>query len=48
MRLAGRFSRHIRGYAKARDIPVIDCPAGERKHDVAEEYLVASSWARDR
>src|SRR3974390_428074 len=39
MRLAGRFSRRIRGYAKAHDIPVIDCPAGQRKHDLAEEYL---------
>ena len=32
MRLAGRFSRRVRGYAKAHDIPVIDCVAGERKH----------------
>ena len=39
MRLAGRFSRRIRGYAKANGIPVVDCPAGERKHDLAEEYL---------
>jgi len=39
MRLAGRFSRRIRGYAKAHDIPVIDCPAGQRKHDLAEEHL---------
>src|SRR5215471_816023 len=39
MRLAGRFSRRIRGYAKAHDIPVMDCPAGERKHELAEEYL---------
>jgi hypothetical protein len=39
MRLAGRFSRRIRGYAKAHNIPVIDCPAGQRKHDLAEEYL---------
>ena len=39
MRLAGRFSRRIRGYAKANDIPVVDCAAGERKHDLAEEYL---------
>src|SRR6266850_3825257 len=30
MRLAGRFSRRLRGYAKAHDIPVIDCPAGQR------------------
>jgi hypothetical protein len=39
MRLAGRFSRRIRGYAKAHGIPVVDCPVGERKHDLAEEYL---------
>jgi hypothetical protein len=39
MRLAGRFSRRIRGYAKAHDIPVIDCPPGQRKHELAEEYL---------
>jgi hypothetical protein len=39
MRMAGRFSRRIRGYAKAHDIPIIDCAVGERKHDLAEEYL---------
>jgi hypothetical protein len=39
MRMAGRFSRRIRGYAKAHDIPVIDCSVGERKHDIAEQYL---------
>jgi hypothetical protein len=39
MRLAGRFSRRVRGYAKAHGIPVIDCSAGERKHELAEEYL---------
>lgn len=39
MRMAGRFSRRVRGYAKANGIPVIDCPAGERKHDLAEEHL---------
>jgi hypothetical protein len=39
MRLAGRFSRRVRGYAKAHGIPVIYCGAGERKHDVAEEHL---------
>jgi hypothetical protein len=32
MRLAGRFSRRVRGYAKAHGIPVIDCPVGQRKH----------------
>ncbi|HLW86197.1 MAG TPA: hypothetical protein VKR60_13345 [Candidatus Sulfotelmatobacter sp.] len=39
LRLAGRFSRRVRGYAKAHGVPVIDCPAGERKHDLAEEHL---------
>src|SRR5438128_3316607 len=39
MRMAGRFSRRIRGYAKAHDIPLIGCSAGQRKHDLAEEYL---------
>lgn len=39
MRMAGRFSRRVRGYAKAHQIPVIDCRVGERKHDIAEEHL---------
>jgi hypothetical protein len=39
MRRAGRFSRCLRGWAKKENIPVIDCAAGERKHDIAEEYL---------
>ncbi len=43
MRLAGRFSRRVRGYAKAHDIPVIDCVAGERKHDVADDYLAKTA-----
>ena len=43
MRLAGRFSRRVRGYAKAHGIPVVDCPAGQRKHDLAEEYLAKTT-----
>jgi len=39
MRLAGRFGRRIRGYAQAHNIPVINVPPGERKHELAEEYL---------
>jgi hypothetical protein len=39
LRLAGRFSRRLRGWAKSNGIPVIDCPAGERKDQIAEEYL---------
>src|SRR6201997_1396522 len=38
MRLAGRFSRRVRGYAKAHNIAVIDCSVAERKHDIATEY----------
>ena len=45
MRLAGRFSRRVRGYAKAHGIPVVDCVAGERKHDVAEDYLAKTTVA---
>jgi hypothetical protein len=43
MRMAGRFSRRVRGYAKSKGIPVVDCPAGERKHELAEEYLVKTT-----
>ena len=39
MRMAGRFSRRLRAFAKARGIPIIDCKRGERKHEIAEEYL---------
>jgi hypothetical protein len=39
MRMAGRFSRCVRGWAKKENIPVIDCAARERKHDIAEEQL---------
>jgi hypothetical protein len=46
MRMAGRFSRRVRGYAKAHAIPVIDCPAGQRKHDLAEEYLAKTTVAQ--
>jgi DNA-binding transcriptional ArsR family regulator len=39
MRLAGRFSRRVRAYAKANRIPVIDCSVTGRKHDIAEKQL---------
>ena len=39
IRMAGRFSRCVRGWAKKEKIPVIDCATGERKHDLAEEHL---------
>ena len=46
MRMAGRFSRRIRGYAKANGIPVVDCHVGERKHDIAEEFLAKTKVTR--
>ena len=46
MRMAGRFSRRVRAYAKAHGIPVIDCSMGERKHDLAEQYLSKTQVAR--
>ena len=39
MRLAGRFSRRLRAWAKANNIPVVYSSPGERKHDIASEYL---------
>jgi hypothetical protein len=39
MRLAGRFSRRVRAYAKEHRIPVIDCGVDERKHELAEKHL---------
>jgi len=41
MRMAGRFARRVRGWAKANDVPVIECKAGERKHLIAQEHLDA-------
>ena len=46
MRMAGRFSRRIRGFARAHSIPVIDCRRGERKHEIAEEYLATHTVKR--
>lgn len=43
MRMAGRFSRRLRASAAAHGIPVIDCKRGERKHQLAEEYLASHS-----
>jgi len=39
MRMAGRFSRRLRAWAKANHIPVVDSSPGQRKHDRAAEYL---------
>lgn len=39
MRLAGRFARRLRAWAKKNNIPVVNCAAGERKGEIAAEYL---------
>jgi hypothetical protein len=41
MRLAGRFSRRLRAWAKKKELPVVDCASGERKSEIAAEYLPA-------
>lgn len=46
MRMAGRFSRRVRGYAKANAIPIIDCGSDDRKHQIAEEHLKKNPSAR--
>src|SRR5690348_5552645 len=43
MRLAGRFSRRVRVYAKAHGIPVIDFPVGQRKHEL-QQRPSSLSW----
>jgi len=37
--IAGRFSRRLRAWAKDNHVPVEDCPPGDRKHEIAQEYL---------
>jgi hypothetical protein len=39
LRMAGRCSRRVHGFATAHQIPVVECLRGERKHQLAEEYL---------
>ena len=46
MRMAGRFGRRIRGYAQSHGIPVIGCRTGERKHEIAAEYLAKNPSVR--
>jgi hypothetical protein len=41
MRMAGRLSRRVRAFAKARGIPLIDCGSEDRKHEIAEEHLAS-------
>jgi hypothetical protein len=39
MRIAGRFSRRVHAHAKKHGIPIIHCKQGQRKHEIAEQYL---------
>jgi hypothetical protein len=39
MRMAGRFARRVRAFARANGIEVIDCTRDQRKHRIAEDYL---------
>jgi hypothetical protein len=39
MRMAGRFARRLRGWAKKHNIPVVNCAAGERKGELAAQYI---------
>lgn len=39
MRMAGKFSRRLYSFCKSKGIPVINSKSGERKHDIAKEYL---------
>jgi hypothetical protein len=41
IRMAGRFSRRLRAWAKATHVPVIYCSPGEDKHKMAEQHLAA-------
>lgn len=39
MRLAGRYSKRVHGFAEAQGLPLEEGKWGERKHDLAEQYL---------
>lgn len=39
LRLAARFSRSARAWAREHGVPVIFCGKGEKKHQIAERYL---------
>ncbi len=39
MRMAGRFARRVKAWAAANQVPVIFCKSGQRKHEIAADYL---------
>jgi hypothetical protein len=46
MRMAGRFSRRVRAFAKREGIPILDCSSNDDKHQIAEEHLENNPAAR--
>ena len=46
MRMAGHFSRRLRGWAKANGVPVIDCGNEEDKYEIAVQHLKNNSGVR--
>lgn len=43
LRMAGRFARRVKGWARKHGVPVIQCQAGERKHEVALKHVPADA-----
>ena len=43
IRFAGRFSRRLKAYTTAHEIPFIRCRSGERKHLIAQQHLPQDS-----
>lgn len=39
LRMAGRFSRRVHGWAKQHAVPIVHCAPAERKHELAEKYV---------
>jgi len=46
MRMAGRFSRRVRGFAKAHGIPVIDCGRGSTSTASPRSTWPPTRWER--
>lgn len=42
-RMAGDFSRKVHTFARQKNIPIIHCEAGLRKHELAEKYIPVDS-----
>jgi hypothetical protein len=45
MRMAGRLARRVKAWGTGHGVPVVFCKAGQRKHRIAEQYLVAHEVA---